>query len=238
MEKIGCAHYKRKCLFVSPCCNKLYICRHCHNEKENHEIDRFSIKLIMCSMCKNIQQISNECEKCHIEFAKYFCYKCNFFDDSVEKGYYHCDKCGICRVGGNENFFHCDICNCCFNLKKKEDHYCRKNILGDCPICMEDLFNSTKTFTILKCKHAIHVDCLNICLKNNNLSCPFCRKMMIDGENLKNYNNDIDEIIRNYPIQEELKLKIRCNDCSFIGEVLFHPYGMKCGGCGGYNTSR
>ncbi|VAH16017.1 unnamed protein product [Triticum turgidum subsp. durum] len=29
--------------------------------------------------------------------GKYFCEKCNFFDDDISKKQYHCDGCGICR---------------------------------------------------------------------------------------------------------------------------------------------
>jgi Zn finger protein HypA/HybF involved in hydrogenase expression len=39
-------------------------------------------------------------------------------------------------------------------------------------------------------------------------------------------------------MQECLRVAIRCNDCDFVGEAQAHPYGMKCGGCGGYNTAR
>ena len=42
--------------------------------------------------------------------GKYFCEKCNFFDDDVSKNQYHCDGCGICRTGGVDKFFHCDKC--------------------------------------------------------------------------------------------------------------------------------
>jgi hypothetical protein len=45
-------------------------------------------------------------------------------------------------------------------------------------------------------------------------------------------------LIEASPMQEELLVVIRCNDCDFNGEVQFHPYGLKCGGCGGFNTAR
>lgn len=77
----GCKHYKKKCFIKAECCNKFYVCRLCHNEKEDHEIDRFKIKTIMCMICKNVQNISNECEKCHVKFARYFCNVCHFYND-------------------------------------------------------------------------------------------------------------------------------------------------------------
>ncbi|MCX6262525.1 MAG: hypothetical protein NTY95_17125 [Bacteroidia bacterium] len=47
----------------------------------------------------------------------------------------------------------------------------------------------------------------------------------------------IDEAIENHPIDEENLVDIRCNDCDFTGQVRYHYYGLKCGGCGGYNTT-
>ena len=35
---------------------------------------------------------------------------------------------------------------------------------------------------------------------------------------------------------ENINTQIICNDCGFKGGVRFHPIGLKCRGCGGYNT--
>jgi hypothetical protein len=51
-------------------------------------------------------------------------------------------------------------------------------------------------------------------------------------------NEYIDAQIELFPFQEEISYNIKCNDCPFSGEAKFHPYGMKCGGCGGYNTTK
>ena len=232
----GCEHYVRRCKFVANCCNKIYGCRHCHNKNENHEINRYEIKEIVCSKCDCKQEVSNLCKNCGIHFANYFCKICNFFDDRSEKGYYHCDKCNLCRVGHQKNFIHCDICNTCVNLN---GHKCKENVLhSECPVCLENLFFSTKPSSILQCGHPIHVDCMQSCLEKNNIVCPLCRKIMITGKFLENYIKGMDKLIEEFPIQEELNFKIKCNDCGFNGEVKYHPYGMKCGDCGGYNTTR
>ena len=47
----NCEHYFRNFKLVSTCCNKIYICRFCHNENEDHEINRFEIKEIICCKC-------------------------------------------------------------------------------------------------------------------------------------------------------------------------------------------
>jgi hypothetical protein len=61
---------------------------------------------------------------------------------------------------------------------------------------------------------------------------------MMSESNTHLYNRGIDSLIEAHPIQEELLFAVNCNDCGHKGEAKFHPYGMKCGGCGGYNTSR
>ena len=73
----NCDHYFRRCKFVSPCCQKIYTCRFCHNDNESHEINRFEVKEIVCSNCDCRQRVSNECVECGIQFAKYFCAVCN-----------------------------------------------------------------------------------------------------------------------------------------------------------------
>lgn len=32
--KHGCAHYRRRCKLVAPCCGEVFWCRHCHNEEK------------------------------------------------------------------------------------------------------------------------------------------------------------------------------------------------------------
>ncbi|CAB4043727.1 RING finger and CHY zinc finger domain-containing 1-like, partial [Paramuricea clavata] len=51
-----CQHYVRKCCLVSPCCNKVYPCRLCHDEKENHKLVRANVKFIECLQCGSRQK--------------------------------------------------------------------------------------------------------------------------------------------------------------------------------------
>lgn len=57
---LGCKHYIRKCLFVSPCCGKIFSCRICHDKVSTHEIDRHAIIEIVCSNCNSRQAVSNK----------------------------------------------------------------------------------------------------------------------------------------------------------------------------------
>ena len=236
---VGCEHYVRRCRLVATCCNKAYVCRHCHNDAEAHEMDRHAVKEVVCAECNNQQPVSNTCLNCGIQFAAYFCAVCNFFDDRTERNYYHCDKCGICRVKGNAGEFkHCDKCGTCV-ASLDHDHKCKADRFHtDCPICLENLFHSTKPATVLPCGHPMHAHCQLNCFQQNRLSCPLCRKTMLPPARLQQHTAMMDALIEANPFQEELTFVVKCNDCDFNGPIAFHPYGMKCGGCGGYNTSK
>ena len=237
-EVVGCEHYVRRCRLVAPCCDKEYACRHCHNEAEAHEMDRHAVKEVVCNKCNHRQPVSNTCinNECGIQFAAYFCAVCNFFDDRIERNYYHCDKCGICRVKGDNDFVHCDTCGTCVTSL---NHRCKaEQFHTDCPICLENLFHSTKPAHVLPCGHPIHVHCFMSCMQQNRLSCPLCRKTMMPPDRVEQYNDGMDALIEAAPVQEVMLVAIRCNDCGHKGDAQFHPYGLKCGGCGGYNTTR
>ena len=232
---VGCEHYVRRCRLVAPCCDKVYACRHCHNDAEAHEMDRHAVKEVVCAACNKRQPVSQTCS-CGVSFAAYFCAVCNFFDDRIERNYYHCDKCGICRVKGGSEYVHCDNCGTCV---ASLDHKCKADRFHtDCPICLENLFHSTKPATVLPCGHPMHAHCMMNCMQQGKNSCPLCRKTMLSDDILQKHNAYIDSLIDVHPMQEELTFEIKCNDCGFGGATRFHPYGMKCGGCGGYNTSR
>lgn len=107
--------------FQTPCCNKIYTCRFCHDDGETHELDREAVKEIVCSLCYTRQEKQTNCKNCHVRFANYICFKCNLFDDE-DKQQYHCEGCGLCRIGGQENFFHCAKCNICLPVEIKDNH--------------------------------------------------------------------------------------------------------------------
>ena len=242
----GCNHYKRKCKFITKCCDKVFTCRLCHDEyfeteKNIHTLDRHTIDEIICINCDEHQKVSNKCTKCDTQFGKYFCNICNLFDDDITKQQFHCDKCGICRVGGKENHFHCDTCNSCINVSLKNNHVCIKNSFHNrCPICCESIFNSVKNVNILKCGHTIHNDCFIDLLNQNTMSsirCPLCSKSSIDCKTLFSY---LENEINNTPMPDDLKynIKILCNDCNKNSETSFHIVAHKCQECGSFNTKR
>ncbi|XP_064440671.1 RING finger and CHY zinc finger domain-containing protein 1 isoform X5 [Mirounga angustirostris] len=98
----GCEHYDRGCLLKAPCCDKLYTCRLCHDNNEDHQLDRFKVKEVQCINCEKIQHAQQTCEECSTLFGEYYCSICHLFDK--DKKQYHCENCGICRG------YRCPLC--------------------------------------------------------------------------------------------------------------------------------
>lgn len=243
-KKIGCKHYNRGCSIVSPCCQKIFGCRLCHDETiglpptpfdEIHDINRHNIKEVICLSCNKQQQISQYCIGCGKCFGEYYCDVCNFFDNDVEKGIYHCDKCGICRVNNNKEYYHCDNCDQCLSIEMQDKHVCTSIKDELCPVCSEEIHKTVRKIIKNKCNHWIHIDCMTEMLKSNNYRCPLCSKSMID---LTEHNNYLDFQISMHPMPEECNkiVDILCHECNMKSNVNFHFYGNKCTNCGTYNT--
>jgi len=52
---------------------------------------------------------------------------------------------------------------------------------------------------------------------------------------------ELDREIAQTPMPEELrdmKMQVLCKDCHEKSQVAYHFYGLKCGACGSYNTTR
>ena len=41
----------------APCCDKVYTCRFCHDDGEDHEIDRHKVIRLECLNCRKQQQV-------------------------------------------------------------------------------------------------------------------------------------------------------------------------------------
>ena len=215
-RKSPCKHYKRNCEIKSPCCGEFFGCRICHDELytgpkgkcPTENLDRKLVSIIRCFECQTEQDATNECVNCKIQFAYYFCNICHLYDDDKRKKIYHCDECGICRIGDIGDTFHCNICNCCFPMILKDDHKCiADNLQKDCPVCLENLFNSRKAASILKCGHPIHSICLRKLVKNSSsgYKCPLCSASLVkmSAAQIEEIDKYIEETKDKLP--EELK---------------------------------
>uniref|UniRef100_A0A7S4R7T6 RING finger and CHY zinc finger domain-containing protein 1 n=2 Tax=Alexandrium monilatum TaxID=311494 RepID=A0A7S4R7T6_9DINO len=246
----GCRHYRRRCCIVAPCCGEAFWCRHCHNDAKAssgcnaHEIDRTQIREVVCQACFTLQPTGPGCRACGQVFGTYFCKDCNFWDDDgIEKQVFHCDKCGICRVGGRENYFHCDACGSCYPNEIRNSHTCVENAMHqNCPVCLQDLFQSTTQVTILQCGHTIHQDCLRelqlSCAGLQSLRCPICSASLYEYGELW---TELDRRVAETPMPAEyqrMRIGILCNDCQQDALVPPHVVGLKCPHCRSYNTRR
>ncbi|XP_027023931.1 RING finger and CHY zinc finger domain-containing protein 1 [Tachysurus fulvidraco] len=233
----GCQHYVRKCLLKAPCCKKFYVCRLCHDDDENHKMDRFQVKEVKCTVCESVQESQQVCHGCGVTFSEYYCGICHLFDK--DKKQFHCQQCGICRIGPREKFFHCEKCNLCLANDLQGKHKCVENVSRqDCPVCMEDIHTSRIGAHVLLCGHLLHKTCFELMCKNGAYRCPLCMHSALD---MKGYWEERDAEIAESPMPPELKnrkVKILCNDCQHRCTVDYHVLGMKCNGCGSYNTSQ
>jgi RING finger/CHY zinc finger protein 1 len=248
---IWCGHYKSGCTLIAKCCGHEFGCRFCHDiQIDTHKMNRYDVEEIVCNKCKMRQPVSNLCKNTncknnreHKQFARYYCDICHLYSDSHITEIYHCDKCNICRICSLgytiKDYTHCDKCGGCILSNLKDTHKCIiDGLRGDCCICLESIFLSKEAVRLLPCGHVIHGKCLDDLLRNNKISCPLCRKTILDGDALQTLITKIDSLIESSPFQSSVLTKIKCNDCNFNDKVLYHPMGLKCGGCGGYNTIR
>ncbi|CAM0956901.1 unnamed protein product [Alopecurus aequalis] len=245
-EQHGCEHYTRRCSIRAPCCGEIFGCRHCHNQAKNsleidlrdrHDIPRHEISKVICSLCNKEQDVQQNCSDCGACMGRYFCEKCNFFDDDISKNQYHCDGCGICRTGGIENFFHCEKCGCCYSNMLKDSHHCVERAMHhNCPVCFEYLFDSTMEISVLHCGHTIHLECLNEMRLHHHFSCPVCSRSACD---MSDAWHKLDQEVAATPMPEfyqKKMVRILCNDCGATSSVRFHVLAQKCPGCSSYNT--
>ncbi|KAK9929384.1 hypothetical protein M0R45_026486 [Rubus argutus] len=172
----GCKHYRSRCKIRTPCCNKIYSCRYCHNEAtSNHELIRYEVQQVICSICDKEQPAAQVCTNCGVCMGEYYCNICKLYDDDTTKQQFHCHQCGICRLGGRENYSHCKKCGGCLENFLRDNHTC-VNLRQDCPICDEFLFESMKEFKPMNCGHIIHVECYDKMVKCGITICPVCSK--------------------------------------------------------------
>lgn len=239
---LGCKHYARNCKVYAKCCRMYVTCRLCHDEMVlgDHEMDRFAVDAVLCSVCKTSQSVGESCVRCKVRFASHFCASCKFYENTPGRNVYHCDKCGLCRRGmglGIDNY-HCDTCDACVSLASREHHKCKNSSLrACCPVCREYLFTSTKAVVFMRCGHAMHSECFNEYLKSS-YRCPYCFKSLM---NMRGYFEQIDALVATETMPPEYAktlASIFCNDCEERSTTKYHYLYLKCknGSCGSYNT--
>lgn len=241
-NRLGCKHSLRACKLRASCCGKLYTCRLCHNEAENHTMDRAATKEILCMRCNTLQPVSRSCsnEKCKQAFARYFCKICVVYDDKEGKDIYHCPSCNICRVGKGLgiDFFHCMKCNQCMNMKFQRSHNCvEKAMESNCPVCSQFMFFSTEPMKHLKCGHVMHTNCF-IQYQKRNYRCPICSKSLEEVTPLyRRLDQHLALPANQMPWEYRMvRCDLYCYDCEKKSNTSYHFMYNKCPICSSYNT--
>lgn len=223
----ACHHYERKCDIFAPCCQRYYPCRRCHDQEQDHHLDRYRIETIRCRGCGQEQPPANECVSCGIRFADYYCDICHLWCD---KEIFHCDLCRTCFF---EKTHHCEQCGICFST---ENHPCFNRILSEteeCCICLEPLIRHIKAPYELPCHHIIHRECMEAMIEKNHIGCPLCKKTMLPID--WRWAQLVQHLYRS---ATDKKIRILCNDCLVHTEIGNHPFLWPCPSCHSLNTSR
>lgn len=239
LEIFGCPHYQRNCKMECPRCKQWFGCPICHDEVvTDHKFKREDTRHVMCLKCFEVQEPSEFCDNCDIQFALYYCSKCKLYDNDENKDIYHCDDCGICRLGLGlgQDFFHCKGCNACLSIELQDDHRCiERATQSDCPICGEYMFTSVKPVVFMSCGHAIHQSCYEDHSKHS-YKCPTCQKTVL---NMEAQFRVLDMEISLQPLPQpycQWTCVVSCNDCNAKSSCAYHVLGLKCDNCKSYNT--
>ena len=209
--RLGCEHYVRGCSLVVECCGKdgaEVVCKRCHDDNISRpcfpsKMEAIAVRKMVCLTCGERQPVAQNCQSCHTQMASYYCSICKVFDDDAspaagsaawdptapnEKSehIYHCPYCNICRRGKGLgiDYWHCMRCNACFHMSLRETHKCQvQNTLDSaCPICQDNLFESTESVVPLECGHALHSRCMTKLARqaSGDIKCPVCRFIVLE----------------------------------------------------------
>ncbi|RKF73191.1 putative chy zinc finger [Golovinomyces cichoracearum] len=239
-QMLGCRHYRRNVKLQCSACERWYTCRLCHDEVEDHVLNRKATKNMLCMICGYAQLAGEFCVKCGERTAWYYCDVCKLWDNDPSKNIYHCNDCGICRkgLGIGKDFFHCKTCGTCMSMSVEHSHKCIERVSDcDCPICGEYMFTSPLPVVFMLCGHGIHKACYEEHLKTS-YKCPICSKSTI---NMETQFRNLDRAVISQPMPPEFrdtKAMVSCNDCCAKSSVNYHWLGLKCAICGSYNTAQ
>ena len=246
-KPLGCKHYKRNIKLQCSACHRWYTCRFCHNEAEDHLLNRRETKNMLCMLCGCAQPAAEECAQCNERGAWYYCGVCKLWDDDTDRSIYHCHDCGICRVGQGlgKDYYHCKVqsrnipddvfvltafqtCCVCMQISIKDSHRCiERSTDCDCPICGEYMFTSPHTVVFMKCGHSIHHRCYYAHMKTS-YRCPICSKSIV---NMEIQFRNLERAIEAQPMPsqfQDTKAFVYCNDCFAKTTVKYHWLGCKC----------
>ncbi|XP_034728093.1 RING finger and CHY zinc finger domain-containing protein 1 [Etheostoma cragini] len=186
-------------------------------------------KLYVCRLCHDAEE-NHPMDRFQVREVQ--CSECQ----TVQQAQQTCQQCHV-QFGE----YYCDICHL-FDKDKKQYH-CQP-----CGICRAG-FKSGVVQVIHLISDLLHVYVTTVLthLQQSELfhflwfrayRCPLC---MHSAWNMEDHWDQIDKEIAQSPMPTEYQgatVKIICNDCQAHCTVPFHVLGMKCSGCGSYNTAQ
>ncbi|KAK8218420.1 hypothetical protein IWZ01DRAFT_538035 [Phyllosticta capitalensis] len=236
---LGCKHYKRNVKIQCFDCHRWHTCRHCHDQREDHHLNRRKTRTMLCMLCSTPQLAAEFCRHCQVRAAWHYCDICKLWDNDSTRSIYHCPDCGICRRGEGlgKDFIHCKRCNVCISIKYAEDHRCIERATdADCPICKDYMFTSSTDVVSMKCGHYMHRDCYDAYMQID-YKCPMCKKSAV---NMELQWRKLKDAVISQPMPAQFadtRVVIHCNDCSVKSTAAYHWLGNQCAHCESFNTS-
>ncbi|CAL6080878.1 RING_finger and CHY zinc finger domain-containing protein [Hexamita inflata] len=236
-SSVGCQHYICGCLQQCPTCKNFYGCRQCHNEAEDHVLDRTSVTTLKCRFCSETVPFGDKCANCSKQFCSVFCPVCKFmcFIGLDEKPFYHCEQCGTCKVGLKKKWTHCDKCNRCYHVDYFNSHRCGIRTATECCVCLGTLRDSVFQIRDIECGHTMHYHCWVQLINQNNFSCPMCKKCLLDAELRQQIFEHYTQIARKTLIGTRT-VQVHCNQCNNEFGFFEQPFYW-CHECKSFNTS-
>ncbi|KAI8328010.1 hypothetical protein BC941DRAFT_464017 [Chlamydoabsidia padenii] len=218
-------HYSRNVKIQAQCCQKIFPCRHCHDEVSDHALIRAEIKNMLCMVCMTLQPADQICQTCHTSASRYYCSTCHFWNDAPDQPTFHCDACGLCRSGQGlgVDTYHCPKCRVCIRLEAKDSHPClERSLESNCPLCAEYMFTSTTPVIVMKCGHAMHKSCYQAYLGSSAYQCPICKKSIRE---VTAYFQKLRQDLINQPMPKAYqhhRSLVFCNDCEQKSDTPYH----------------
>lgn len=114
----GCCHWIRNNRILMDCCGTFPVCRLCHIQDPSrvHDVKFEPVKIMVCMVCRTVQDKTQYCRNCDLCFGTYYCDLCGITDSTPNYNLYHCSKCRNCMPN---IMFHCEECKVCV---KEEGH--------------------------------------------------------------------------------------------------------------------
>jgi zinc finger-like protein len=131
---LGCQHYQRNVKILAECCQRFFVCRHCHNVEKDHQINRYATKTMVhartttstvcvcvCVCDQSNNRNSRKCVVCaHVCVGGQYCMVCRTVQakgpaclspvcQGKHLALYYCSVCNFWDNTPGKSIFHCPV---------------------------------------------------------------------------------------------------------------------------------